>query len=136
MIVFKVKPSDNLNQEFSVENFMNSNGYERVSFSSPGIDIYENENKITLQAEVAGVKKDALKISVEKNQLFLSGDKNFNNNSDSIHKSENFYGSFKRSFKLSDDIDQNSISAKLEDGILTITFDKLNVPKERIIEVN
>lgn len=136
MIVFKVNPSDNFNPEFRVENLWKGNGFERESFSYPRIDIFENENKITLQAEVAGIMKDDLKITVEKDQLILSGNKNLNNTSDNIHRSENFYGSFKRSFNLSADIDQNSISAKLEDGILTITFNKVNEPKEKIIEVN
>jgi HSP20 family protein len=136
MIVFKVNPSDNFNPEFRVENFWKGNGFERESFSYPRIDIFENENKITLQAEVAGIMKDDLKITVEKDQLILSGNKNLNNTSDNIHRNENFYGSFKRSFNLSADIDQNSISAKLEDGILTITFNKVNEPKEKIIEVN
>ena len=136
MILLKVKPMDRYNTEFNVTNLLNDNGIEKKKFTYPRIDIYEHEDKITLEAEVAGVKKDDLKITIEKDYLILSGNKNFNNTSENIHRSENFYGSFKRSFKLSDDIDQNSISAKLEDGILTITFNKLNIPKEKIIEVN
>lgn len=131
MIVLKVNPVYNSNSEFNSDN-----GFEIENFSYPLVDIYEDENKITLQAEVAGMKKDDLKITVEKDHLILSGNKNFNNTSDNIFRSENFYGSFKRKFKLSDDIDRNSTSAKLEDGVLSITFNKLNIPKAKIIEVN
>ena len=136
MIVLKVNPSDSINSDFSIDNILNGNDFERENLAYPRIDIFENENKITLQAEVAGIKKEDLKIIIEKDQLILSGIKNINHTSDTIHRSENFYGLFKRSFKLSGDIDQNSISAKLEDGILTITFNKLSLPKEKIIEVN
>ena len=136
MLVFKVNPNKDFSSEFNVSKFFNNNCFERENISFPRIDVYEKENKVTIQAEVAGIKKEDLKITVEKNHLVLTGNKNFNNTSDNIYRSENFYGSFKRSFKLSDDIDQDFISEKLEDGILTITFDKLNITKEKIIDIN
>ncbi|MFI5236777.1 MAG: Hsp20/alpha crystallin family protein [Ignavibacteriales bacterium] len=137
MFLLKINPSVNNNSEpIAYNSFLNSyvQNWDQTKF--PSVDIMEDENKIYLKAEVPGMKKDGIKIVLEKNSLILSGNKNLIQASNKIRKNENFYGSFKRSFKLSNEIDNDSIAAEMENGILTITFNKINVPTEKIIDIN
>ena len=137
MIFLKINPAFKKNSELTTEKSILDSYFDKWNHSSfPLIDIFEDEKKIYLRAEIPGIKKEDIKIVAEKDNLILFGNKNFDYDRDKIHRSENFYGSFKRSFKLSGEIDRNSIAAKLEDGVLIVTFDKLNLPKEKIIEVN
>jgi len=108
----------------------------------PKVDIIEKENEVILKAELPGMKKEGIKLAFENGLLTLSGEiKNDSvkeNESSGVKflNSERFYGTFSRSFRLSEDINQDSVQAKYESGILTIQLSKKEQPKEKIIEVN
>lgn len=93
---------------------------------SPSIDIAEDEKKIFLELEIPGINKNDLKITLENNILTLQGEKK------KIEESENYkllhrerkYGSFKRSFKLSEEVSSEGIEAEYTNGVLRITLTK------------
>lgn len=112
-------------------------------------NIYELENAYNVEIDLPGVAKDAVTINVEDSVLTVeaqisdSYDKVDKDSEDSTVKtirSERFSGTVKRSFTLSEDVNEDSISAKLDNGVLTITLAKREVEDEndkvKRIEVN
>jgi HSP20 family protein len=115
----------------------------RKSFSdkfSPRMDISENEKEIIIQAEVPGVDKKDINISIKDFVLTIEGEKKKKEveRKSNFFRSERFYGSFTRSFELPDNVDVDNVNAKYENGILIIELNKkeLEKPKERVIELN
>lgn len=93
---------------------------------APPVDIYDDENKITLKIEVPGIKRDDLDIRVDGNILTVSGERRL----EQEEKKENFrrversYGSFTRSFTLPSTADTNNIEADFNNGVLQIDVPK------------
>jgi HSP20 family protein len=96
-----------------------------VRYFVPTTDIFETEDALTVVMEVPGVNTDAVDISVE-NQVLKIEAKIDPSKYDGIEPLYTEYnvGHFARSFTLSNKIDQEQISAKLEDGVLTLTLKK------------
>lgn len=105
----------------------------------PKVDIIESDKGYNFYFELPGMSSDDVKINLVKNVLKIKGDrinKLLDEKELKVVKTENIYGSFERSFKLSEDIDVNSVEAKLENGILKVSILKKEEKiKERIIEV-
>jgi HSP20 family protein len=102
----------------------------------PDVDIFEDTNAITLRADLPGVKKENLSIDVDDGTLTLSGTvdplpKHFN----TIY-SEYEHGGYSRRFTLGERIDQEKISAKLENGVLVLVLPKSEAAKPRKIEIS
>ena len=115
----------------------------RRSFSdnfSPRMDVTENENGIMIHAEVPGVDKKDINISLKDSVLTISGEKKKEEveKDTNYYRSERVYGSFKRSFELPENVDAEKVSANYKNGILKIELSKKEVekPKERVIELN
>lgn len=114
--------------------------FEFGSFS-PRIDITENDKSLFVIAEIPGVKKQDVHLTVnDENILIIKGtnkayDKNIEKK---FVKVERGFGDFSRSFMLPDNIDKESISAKFENGVLTVTLAKKEpeAPKEIKIDIN
>ncbi|MBU0474929.1 MAG: Hsp20/alpha crystallin family protein [Bacteroidetes bacterium] len=106
---------------------------------SPKINISEKENQLIINAEIPGVKKENLKITLQDNILTIEGEKKNESEANEIKYllSERNYGSFKRSFTLQENIDSDKVKAKFEDGVLSITLSKIEekAPVEKVIEV-
>ena len=92
----------------------------------PAIDVAEDENSITVRAEVPGCNAEDIDISVHGNTLTISGEKKFSEEKkekDYYHM-ESSYGSFRRELTLPTDIDQAKIDAECKNGVLSITLPK------------
>ena len=103
----------------------------------PHVDISEDEDNIYVEAEIPGVKKEDIKITLQDNILTITGEKKKENNKKNFFRSERVYGSFTRSFTLPDDINSDSVEAKFDNGILNITIQKVQPKRatEKFIEV-
>ncbi len=112
---------------------------EKDNFS-PRIDISENEKNIIVDAEIPGVKKENLKITLQDNILTIEGEKKkvSEEKEKNYYREERSYGKFKRSFTFPVEVDSNNVEAKFDNGMLAIKLNKLEpkVAKERIIELN
>ncbi len=92
----------------------------------PRVDAYETEDKVVLELEIPGVKKDELKVTVEDGVLKISGEKK----TERDEKGRNYriversFGKFERAFIIPDYVDVNNILAKYNDGVLTLEMPK------------
>lgn len=103
---------------------------------TPTVDIYESEDRISLLADMPGVKAKDLRIDLRENVLTLSGRvaaPESSNESDVLR--EYGSGSYYRQFTLSEVIDQGKIDAKLTDGVLHLELPKSERAKPRQITV-
>lgn len=98
----------------------------------PAVDIFESEKDITLLADMPGVKSENLKIDLEDNVLTMSGDvEPFEGSDEKDIFIEYEVGKYYRQFTLSEEIDQNKIDARLDNGVLRLVLPKSEkaVPK-------
>ncbi len=104
----------------------------------PPVDVYEDQNGITLKLEVPGIDEKDLDVRVENNVLTVHGERKFENE----EKEENFqrverrYGSFTRSFTLPNTVDTESIQANYDKGVLKLHLSKRAEAKPKQIKVN
>ena len=105
----------------------------------PKIDISEDEKNIYFEAEIPGIKKEDVHISLEDNILTIKGEKKLNEdkNEKTLIRNERIYGSFTRSFTLHEEINPDTANAEFENGILKIVLEKAihKAVKERQIQI-
>jgi HSP20 family protein len=103
----------------------------------PSFDVRENGNSIKIIADVPGVSRDDLEISVVGNRLVVSGRREL----EERHKDENLvtwerqFGQFTRSFTLQDNVDIDHITSELRDGVLTIVVPLKTGARSRKIQI-
>jgi HSP20 family protein len=105
---------------------------------SPRVDVRENENEIVVKADIPGMDKKDLKISVENNLLTIKGERKseVEEKDASCYRSERLFGTFQRTFSLSSRIKSDAIRADYKDGVLTISLPKVEEVKPRQIDIN
>jgi len=102
----------------------------------PPVDIYETDNEYIIKAEMPGIKKDQLEITLEDNELEINGKLNGNlPDEKNLKYSEFKLYNYHRKFDVGETIDRNSLKASLENGILTLNLPKREEVKPRKIEI-
>ena len=103
----------------------------------PPVDIYEDENSISLRLEVPGMKQEDLDIRLENNTLTVRGERKFEKEEkeENFHRIERRYGSFSRSFTLPNTVDTDKVQADYQDGVLSISLAKRAETKPKQIKV-
>jgi len=103
----------------------------------PVVDIKETPESLVLTAELPGLAKEDVQISVENQTLTIHGERKFENETkgDTYHRIERSYGSFLRTFTLPANIKTDKIAAAFANGLLTITLAKVEEAKPRQIEI-
>ncbi len=107
---------------------------------SPRVDIAEDERNVYLHAELPGIERENVKISVSEDRILsLKGEKKREEKVESKNyvRVERNYGSFSRSFALPDNINVEKVEAKFENGMLNLILPKTEPakPKEVSIEI-
>ena len=105
---------------------------------SPRVDVVEEGNAYKLHAELPGMEKDEIKVSVEDGVLTLSGERKHEAKDEKkgqYRYYERSYGSFSRSFNLPDHVDTANIKANHKNGVLELTLPKTEESKPKQIEV-
>lgn len=109
---------------------MNSNchSYEKL----PDVNIIDEQDQIEMQVAVPGIDKSKININLEDDVLTISYDADENDAKEQkFLKKEFAFGSFKRAFNLTDEIDQENVKARQENGILYITLPKKEEAKDK-----
>lgn len=101
----------------------------------PPADIYETENEYVIKADMPGVSRENLEITLEKDNLEISGKVRESGSQDTLRYAEYRLHNYNRSFVVGDGIKRDGISASLENGVLTLTLPKSEHVKPRKIEI-
>ena len=101
---------------------------------SPQIDVLETPEAFLVIAEVAGLKKDEIQVTVKRNLVYLAGKRLRPGPTNAVRylQMEIEYGSFERSFELPVLIDESGIEAQYKDGLLTVALPKKQSQKKII----
>ena len=104
----------------------------------PAVDIYETENHdLVVRAEVPGMTREDIQVTVENGTLVLKGEKKFDPEVKEEHyrRIERAYGAFHRSFTLPNTVDATKVSADYKNGVLTVKLPFREEAKPRTINV-
>jgi HSP20 family protein len=103
----------------------------------PAVDMYEDKDNIFVRAELPGMKKEEINISLHEGVLTLSGErKNEEKYKDAeMYRSERFVGRFQRTVSLPSAVLADKVHATYRDGMLTVTLPKSEEAKPKQIEV-
>ena len=104
---------------------------------APRVDVMERKDAFVIKAELPGVDKSNVKITVQDSVLTIRGEKKQEKeeNDLNVHRVERSYGTFERSFSLPTTVKSDKIDASFRDGVLTVTMPKVEEAKPKEIEV-
>ncbi len=105
-------------------------------FIAPSASVVEVEDGYTLEVEMPGVNKDGLEISVENNELAIVGRRSHPSVEGKLIHRESRSENYRRAFELDPSIDADKISAKIDQGVATLTLPKAKHLKPRKITVS
>ena len=120
-----------------LDDFAVPRAYRKDAPWLPKIDITENENGFEVRAEVPGIDKKDIDITLSEGLLTIRGEKKVENEekNETYHRRESSYGSFSRSFQLSSEVENDGIEANYKAGVLRITLPKKEAAAPKKIEV-
>lgn len=109
-----------------------------MNLRMPKVDVIDKDDAVVVRAEVSGVKKEDLEISLGDNTVTIRGCTRHEEKEQKgeYYRSEISRGEFSRTVALPCAVDSNRSSAKLEDGMLELTLPKLEKAKRHTIKVN
>ncbi|MEW6418155.1 MAG: Hsp20/alpha crystallin family protein [Nitrospirota bacterium] len=100
---------------------------------SPAIDLFTEGDDVVVKAELPGMKKDDINVSMTDNTITVSGEKKHEEKVEKkdYYRLERSYGSFSRSFSLPAEVQTEKVTAKFKDGILEIRIPKTEEAKKK-----
>lgn len=120
------------------DTFLNDGGEDLATRTwTPPVDIQETDDAYRIHAELPGMTKDDIQITLENNILRLSGERKFEKDTkqENYHRIERTYGAFSRSFALPTQVSPDKVEAKFENGVLSIVVPKAEQAKPRRISI-
>jgi len=99
----------------------------------PSIDVFERENDVVVKAELPGISKGDLEVSVTDDQVTISGEKKAEEKVEKkdYYRLERSYGSFSRAVRLPTEIVAEQAKASFKDGVLEICIPKTEAAKKK-----
>ena len=111
-------------------------GFKRANSTAPAVNVKESEKAYTMELAAPGIKKEYCRVAIndEGNLTIAIENKQEHKHEDKHHhylRREFSYSNYEQSYTLPDDVVKDQISAKVEDGILTVTMPKTE-PKQKV----
>jgi len=106
---------------------------------TPAVDIFETDNHdLVMRAELPGMTREDIEVTVENNTLILKGQKKFDTEvkEENYRRIERSYGQFHRSFTLPNTVDASKVSADYKNGVLTVKLPFREEAKPRTINID
>lgn len=130
--------NDEMNRLFSVVPANAERGEFARGAWSPSVDIFEDKDRLIVEAELPGMNREDFEVSVENNVLTLKGERKFEKKTegDNYHRVERSYGAFTRQFTLPQTVTAEGAAADFENGVLRIALPKREETKARKIEIS
>ena len=112
------------------EDFLNTDFMPRANSTAPAVNVKESETAYTMELAAPGIKKEFCRVNIndDGNLNIAIENKCEHKHEDKHHhylRREFSYSNYEQNYTLPDDVDREKISAKVEDGILTVTMPKL-----------
>jgi len=129
---------DRINRVFR-ESYRGDGRDESLTSSfTPAVDVYEDEQNVTLKIEIPGIDEKEIDVRVENNTLTVHGERKIETEEkeENYRRVESQYGSFTRTFTLPTTVDSEKVSANYDKGVLKITLPKKAEAKPKQIQVN
>ena len=104
---------------------------------SPAVDIKETDKEYLVTAELPGLRREDVKVTLEDSVLTIEGERRQEKElkDERIHRIERLYGAFCRSFTLPDDAKAEGIRAETKDGLLSVHVPKMEIEKAKAVEI-
>jgi HSP20 family protein len=104
---------------------------------SPEVDISQDDHEYLLKADLPEMKKEDVRVTVEDGMLSVSGERKGEKGDPKrkFHRTERFFGNFRRSFTLPDDADSTKVTAEFRDGVLKVHLPTTPTARSKAIEV-
>lgn len=130
------EPFARLFDNFLGENLLPSEDVSNRSWM-PAVNIRETDGAFFVEAELPGLTKDDIEITLENNLLKLSGERRFEKetNQENYHRVERSYGTFLRTFSLPSQVTSDDVKASFSDGVLVIEVPKAAEARPRKISI-
>ena len=126
----------NANMNATLQKEVRPNPARTVEFIAPEVNIFETKDGYVLQAEMPGVNKDGLEVTLEDNEITIVGHRNLQPLTGEPLFRESQEADFRRVFELDPAIDTAKISAKIEQGVVEVVLPKSEKVKPRKITVS
>jgi HSP20 family protein len=108
-----------------------------LGVAEPSVDLYEKKDEIVVKAELPGLTKDDIQVSLADNILTIKGEKKKEEEDDGkdYYRSERIYGAFIRSLPLPAEVNPEKIHAAFKNGVLEVRLPKSEEAKKKAINV-
>lgn len=105
---------------------------------TPWMDVYEDKDNVYVRAELPGMKKEDIDLSLHNGSLSISGERKSEDKykDAEVYRSERFFGRFQRTVTLPTTVAADKVKAQYQDGILTVTLPKAEEAKPKHIDVS
>lgn len=113
-------------------------GSQLMSGWTPAMDLYEDKNNLYLEAELPGMKREDIEVSLHEGTLSISGERKGQHNYEDadVCRAERFNGRFQRTLTLPVAVSPDKVKASYKDGVLSITLPKTEEAKPKQINVH
>jgi len=101
----------------------------------PPVDINESDKDFLITVEVPQIDKDDIKVQVQNGMLNISGERKYENEDKKAHRIERYYGSFQRTFKLPDNVNEDKIHADHKNGVLYLSLPKTEEKAPALLDI-
>ncbi len=105
---------------------------------TPVVDVYEDKESFVVQAELPGLKREDIEVSLHDGTLTISGERKAEQRSEEteVYRSERYVGRFQRALVLPTTVAADKVKAGYTDGVLTVTLPKTEEAKPKKIDVS
>jgi HSP20 family protein len=105
---------------------------------APALDVHEDKDSFSIRAELPGMKREDIEVSLQNGVLVISGERKEEKIAEGteVHRQERFYGRFSRALTLPSAVAGDQVKAQYKDGILTVTLPKAEEAKPKAITVS
>ena len=113
-------------------------GGDELGFDRIKVDVNEDDKAYKIHAELPGVKKEDIKVSIDGNVISINAEvkrKSEQKEGEKVVRTERYYGTVSRAFALDSDVDENQCQAKYQDGVLELVLAKKAGGRSRQISV-
>jgi HSP20 family protein len=105
---------------------------------APALDIREDADNFIIRAELPGLKREDIEVSLQDGALVISGERTVEKVEEGteVHRQERYYGKFQRALSLPEPVAADKVKADYKDGVLTVTLPKTEEAKPKKIDVS